>query len=118
MKKFLNIIKNPKTKMIFILSSLIFLYSSLCAFSYAKIVSNSISDSVFRLHVIANSNSKEDQDLKYLVRDNLIDYMNKISINCSSKTEAIAIAKDNIDNFKKIVETTIMEKGYNYDVKK
>ena len=71
MKKILNFIKNPRFKMICILSFLLFIYTTLCAISYAKSVSTDIAESVFRLHVIANSDSEEDQNLKYIVRDNL-----------------------------------------------
>ena len=76
MKKFLNFIKNPKLKMICILAFLLFIYTTICAISYAKSVSEDLENSVFRLHVIANSDSKEDQNLKYIVRDKLLQYMN------------------------------------------
>lgn len=120
MKNFFNFIKNYHTrsmvKMIFILTFLLFLYTSLCAFSYAKSVSTDISDSVFRLHVLANSDSEEDQALKYKVRDNLINYMNSICTETTSKDEAISIANNHLDNFKKIAEDTISANGYNYTV--
>lgn len=108
--------KNPKLKMISILTFLIVIYSGICAFSYAKNVSLDISESVFRLHVIANSDSKEDQDLKYKVRDSLLEYMNNICKNCSSKEEAISLVEKNKENFKKIAEDTIKSEGYSYTV--
>ena len=116
MKKILNLIKNPKVKMVIILSFLIFAYTSICAFSYAQTVSQELSDSVFRLHVIANSNSTEDQNLKYIVRDNLIKYMNNICGNCSDKEDAIKLVNENIPNFQKIAEDTIKQNGFNYPV--
>ena len=116
--KFLNkILKNQKIQMVAILSFLLILYSSLCAFSYAKNVSEDISDSVFRLHVIANSDSKEDQDLKYKVRDKLIDYMNNISENCNSKEDVISLAQEHQNDFQKIAEDTVRENGFDYSVK-
>lgn len=108
--------KNPKLKMISILTFLIFIYSGICAFSYAKNVSLDISESVFRLHVIANSDSKEDQDLKYKVRDSLLEYMNNICKDCTSKEEAISLVEKNKENFKKIAEDTIKSEGYSYTV--
>lgn len=116
MKKFFNFIKNPKFKMICILTILLFIYISICAFSYAKSVSNNITDSVFRLHVIANSDSQEDQALKYKVRDSLIDYMNSLVPNCSNKEEAINIVNSHIEDFKNIAMKTIKEEGFNYSV--
>ncbi len=116
MKNLLKLFKNPKVKMVIILSFLLFIYTTICAFSYAENVSYDISESVFRLHVIANSDSKEDQDLKYKVRDNLISYMNNICKNCNNKEEAIKIATKHKEDFKEIALKTIKDNGYSYDV--
>ena len=83
---------------------LLFLYVVISAQSYVYAVSTNLSDAVFRLHVIANSNSNEDQSLKLTVRDALLNYMNSICSNCSSKEEAILIAKTHKDEFQKIAE--------------
>ncbi|MBR2786024.1 MAG: stage II sporulation protein R [Clostridia bacterium] len=102
------------------LITLIFLLSAfiiISAWSYAQNISNSLSDSVFRLHVIANSDSEEDQNLKYTVRDNLIQYMNTLTQNISSKAVAMQIAEEHKDDFYTIAKNTINEYGYDYDVK-
>lgn len=104
-------------KMVIILTFLLFLYTSICAISYAQNISSDIANSVFRLHVIANSDSKEDQDLKYKVRDSLLNYMNSICKNCKSKQEAISIVEKNKDTFEQIAINTIKEEGYSYSVK-
>lgn len=104
-------------KMVIILTFLLFLYTSICAISYAQNISSDIANSVFRLHVIANSDSKEDQDLKYKVRDSLLNYMNSICENCESKQEAISIVEKNKDTFERIALNTIKEQGYSYSVK-
>ena len=106
-----------KIKIILILSILVFFYTTLCAISYAKNVSTNISDSVFRLHILANSDSEEDQNLKIKVRNRLLEYMNLICNNCTSKSEAISTAKQHEDTFKEIALKTIKDEGYNYDVK-
>ena len=116
MKKILNVLKNPKVKMVIILTFLLFIYTSICAISYAQNISTDIASSVFRLHVIANSDSKEDQDLKYKVRDNLLKYMNKICKNCTSKEDAISLVEKNKDIFKQIALDTISNEGFSYDV--
>lgn len=116
MKKIFKIIKNPKFRIIIILSFLLFLYTSICAISYAQNVSSDISNTVFRLHVIANSDSEQDQNLKYLVRDNLLKYMNHICSDCTSKEEAIKIVEEHKADFKEIALNTIKENGFSYDV--
>ena len=103
-------------KRILLLMVLFLCYTSICAFSYATVVFDDISDSVFRLHIIANSNSKEDQDLKFLVRDNVLKYMKEISTDVSSKEEVISLMEDHLDDFKSIAISTIKENGFDYDV--
>jgi len=104
-------------KMVIILSILLFIYISICAFSYASTTSSEIANSVFRLHVIANSNSNEDQNLKYKVRDSLLEYMNSICQNCTAKENAITIVEKHKSNFEQIALNTIKENGYSYSVK-
>lgn len=103
-------------KRFLILFALFTIYILFSLVSYSNAVSADISNSVFRLHVIANSNSDEDQALKYKVRDALIDYMNSISKDISSKEEAIKIAEENKDNFYNIAKEVINNNGFDYDV--
>ena len=113
MKKFFT---NANLKRFWVLIVLFSIYVFICAFSYANAVSTNIADSVFRLHVIANSDTEEDQNLKYLVRDALIEYMNSISNKCISRKEAISIAESHQDDFYTIAHQIISDNGYNYDV--
>ncbi len=103
-------------KFLSILTILLVIYIFISAYSYVSKISNGLSNNVFRLHVIANSDSIEDQNLKYIVRDNLIAYMDKLCINCSTKQEVIDIANENVENFKTIAEQTIRENGFSYPV--
>ena len=116
MKTLLSIICSKKVKNSLILLFLLFLYISISAISYVNAVSKDIEESVFRLHVIANSDSYEDQNLKYKVRDNLLEYMNALCIDVETKEEAIKIANLHLDEFKKIAEETIKENGFSYSV--
>ena len=116
MKKILKLFNNSKVKMVTILTFLFFIYTTICAISYADYVSTDIADSVFRLHVIANSDSNADQNLKYTVRDRLLEYMDELCSNCSTKEEAISIAQQNIENFKQIALDTIKNEGFDYSV--
>lgn len=103
-------------KRVFIILVLFSIYILFSIFSYSNAVSTDISNSVFRLHVIANSNSSEDQELKYAVRDALISYMNSISKDIRTKEEAINLANENKAEFYNIAKKVIEDNGYNYDV--
>ena len=95
---------------------LLSLFIFISAFSYVKAVSSDIANSVFRLHVIANSDTQEDQTLKYQVRDAIISYINSEASSASSKEEVIQIAKDRSEEITQIAKSVIQEKGFDYDV--
>jgi stage II sporulation protein R len=113
MKNFINF---GFIKRFFIVIFLFAIFVFISAASYADAVSEDLADSVFRLHVIANSDSKEDQDLKYKVRDSILEYMNTISKACSSKSEVINMAHEHKEDLQNIAEEVIRENGYDYTV--
>ncbi len=84
--------------------------------SYAKSVSSDISDNFFRLHILANSNSEEDQKLKLKVRNEILKYMETLSYDGLQKSDAINLTIDNLENFKEIAINTIKSEGYDYPV--
>lgn len=88
----------------------------LSANSYAHTISNKLSDTFFRLHIIANSDSKNDQELKLKIRDEIIKYMEEITISSNTKEEIKNISTNNITKFQEIAENVILENGYNYSV--
>ena len=108
--------KKLKIGRIFVILILLSLFILISAISYVDAVSNNIADSVFRLHVIANSDSKEDQELKLKVRDELLLYMNIISKDSTSKQEAMQIVNEHKEEFTQIAKKVIKENGYNYTV--
>lgn len=73
-------------------------------------------DNVLRLHVLANSDSEEDQELKLLVRDALLEKTSELFDGCRTKDEARAVVENNVDNIRKVAENTIKEAGYDYSV--
>lgn len=75
-----------------------------------------ISTEVFRLHILANSDSEEDQNLKIKVRDTLLDYTDKLFCDAASSEEAENIAKDNIKKIQVVAQNTVKENGFNYAV--
>lgn len=116
MNKFISIVKSSVFKRLIIVLLLLILFIFISAISYVSAVSNNIANGVFRLHVVANSDSPEDQNLKYIVRDELIKYMNTLAKDCTSKQEVIEIAQNNISNFENIAKKTIQDNGFNYNV--
>lgn len=86
------------------------------AHSYAINVSNGLSSNIFRLHILANSDSEEDQALKLKVRDAILQYMETLNTAKQDKQSVIELSKTHIEEFKTIAEKVIHENGYDYSV--
>lgn len=85
------------------------------AVSYISWQVNDIEYSVLRLHIVANSDSDEDQALKLKVRDEVVERCGFLFENCVSAEQSIKTAADNIGFIKYVAEQVITENGYNYD---
>lgn len=73
-------------------------------------------DKLIRFHVIANSDSDEDQNLKLKVRDAIIDYLQPKLLESESIEESESIIKKEYAELEKISKNIILENGYNYDI--
>ena len=76
-----------------------------------------ISDEVFRLHILANSDSDKDQSLKLRVRDKVLSHTEALFNSAKSKQEAEQFVSDNIQTIADIAAKEIFDNGYNYSVK-
>lgn len=75
-----------------------------------------IYDNVLRLHVLANSDSSEDQALKLEVRDRILEETATLFKDCKTKDEAREAVESNLDKIREIAEQTVREAGYEYGV--
>lgn len=99
-------------KNILIIIFLFLIYFIFYSFSYSHSVSQELEENLFRLHIIANSDSEEDQALKLYVRDKVVNYLHQFSF--SSKSELISFINNNIAELENVVNDSINEKGYSY----
>ncbi len=77
---------------------------------------NNIKDSVLRLHIVANSDSQADQNLKIKVRDRLLKEGKLYLGNAENESEALTFASKNLPLLQKAAQEEIEENGYNYCV--
>jgi stage II sporulation protein R len=75
-----------------------------------------IYESVVRLHVLANSDSEDDQALKLRVRDEILSYISPRVIDCISREEAMGIISNEINEIEKIAQEVVVQEGYNYKI--
>lgn len=84
-----------------------------CAYAESK---NNITDDVFRLHVIANSDSEEDQALKLRVRNAILEASSELFEKASSAEETKKLSEDNLELFEAAAKAEINASGYDYPV--
>ena len=73
-------------------------------------------DRLFRLHILANSDSDEDQQLKYDLRDFIMEDMEQVFIGCSTADEAREAAKAALPEITAKAQQFVQDKGYDYPV--
>ena len=75
-----------------------------------------ISKKVLRLHILANSNSTVDQNLKLKVRDRILKESNNLFNDVKDKEDAKKIVRSHLPEIKEIAEDEIKLQGFNYPV--
>ncbi len=76
-----------------------------------------VRDSVLRLHILANSDSLYDQELKLKVRDALQAQVDEVFGGCENLEQAILAAESNVDTLRRTAEETLRAGGCSYPVK-
>lgn len=75
-----------------------------------------IYSNVLRLHVIANSDSEDDQNLKLLVRDAVLAEAQNLLCNVYDRAKAEETVMQNIEILRSVAEKTVLDNGYDYPV--
>lgn len=73
-------------------------------------------DNVLRLHVLANSDSEEDQALKLRVRDDILAHCSPRLAECQSRAEAEETVLAMQSEILAVAQRTVFEEGYDYGV--
>lgn len=75
-----------------------------------------LADKVVRLHVLANSDTEEDQALKLLVRDAVLERATEILEQSADRAEAEIRLRESLPELEAIAEETVRANGYDYAV--
>lgn len=86
-------------------------------FSYASIIMAWQTPPLIRLHILANSNEKEDQMNKLIVRDKIISQMSAWFEDSRSLEESRHLLLDNLSQLEKEAQKTLQKAGSSYRVK-
>lgn len=96
-------------------------FSVLCAFAGIKVWNfdnrcDGIRDKILRLHILANSDSDADQQLKLKVRDRLLCEGREIFKDCKSRTDAENTARAQSERLTAAAREVIKDEGFDYPV--
>jgi stage II sporulation protein R len=120
-------LKKKQLRVLFLMLLSLFAYSTWVAYSTTDLLSN---EDFIRFHVIANSDSSEDQALKLIVRDALLDTINeglaaetmamakpnqeKVSLDIDKSKDYI---QENLPEIERVAKAVVSSEGYDYPVK-
>ena len=73
-------------------------------------------DTVVRLHVLANSDTEEDQALKLKVRDGVLEAAAPLVGDCTTQAEAIEVLTAHLSELEAAALSVVQSEGYDYPV--
>jgi len=86
----------------------------LLSVSHFNALCEDLRHNILRLHIVANSDSVADQQLKIEIRDRILEKTSDLFLNTTDLQEAKSRVGDNLEQFEEIANSVIKEKGFNY----
>jgi len=88
------------------------LISSIFSFIGCDIKNNS--QNVIRIHIRANSNNENDQNVKLKVRDEVINYITPLIADCENSNDVKNVLLCNLENIESIADSVLKNNGFIY----
>ena len=98
------------------IAALLFLAAFLASGAMALQTGQELSDKVVRLHVLAHSDSEEDQALKQKVRDRILACAEPLLTGAADRREAEALLRGRLPELERMAAEEIRANGYDYAV--
>ena len=105
-----------KFKILSVILLLSFITVGIIFASNSENTKSELADNLIRLHVVANSDSPEDQELKNHIKDEIIKYMKDELKGVRDIDKSREIINNNLKYIKSIAEDEIKRQGKDYDV--
>ncbi len=104
-------------KRIIITFILIHILGGIATFGILNQKNSSANSEYLRIHIRANSNSEIDQNVKYQVRDAVVEAMIPFLSECTTKKEAERIIESNFSYIEGIANSVLLKNGFTYTSK-
>ena len=99
-----------------VLFSALLLITTLFVSAVPTEADGAVYDDTVRLHILANSDSDEDQQLKFSLRDELLKEYGTLLSSPDTRAEAEALIRDKLPEIEDFSESFIKKCGYSYGV--
>lgn len=73
-----------------------------------------LNNQVIRLHVVADTDDPEDQEIKLLVRDEILKLVNTIKSDALTKEDALALLQDQLPRLQEAANRVLQQSGKDY----
>ncbi|MBQ4557770.1 MAG: stage II sporulation protein R [Clostridia bacterium] len=74
----------------------------------------STTEEYLRIHIRANSNESCDQEIKYKIKDIVVDYLTPYIVECDSVEDVKNMINSHDENIESIIDNYLMQCGYYY----
>ncbi len=71
-------------------------------------------DNIIRIHIRANSNSDNDQNIKLQVRDDVVEFITPLISDCLNSTQVKTILSENLSSIEEVANDTLLKLGCSY----
>ncbi len=102
---------------IFFLLSIIISVTALGFTGVFSVENKAYTEEYLRIHIRAHSNADEAQEVKYAVRDRVVDYLTPIVATCETKDEAVTTLQRKTGEIAKVAAQTLERNGFFYGAK-
>ena len=102
--------KDPIMKYLVIFTSIVLACCLFCGFMPSK-GDFQIYENTVRLHVIANSDSEHDQNVKLIVRDRVLEELRILLSDTEEQADAIAVIEENLEYLRLVCNETLESLG-------
>ena len=93
----------------------IFLFAVLCVGVLMFGVQNGNSNHEYlRVHIRANSNEVVDQEIKYIIKDGVVNFVTPYLIGCDTKQKSIEMISSLLGDIEDVCDKILIENGFTY----
>ncbi len=89
----------------------------LLSMSQFNVLCEDLRQNILRLHIVANSDSFADQELKIKIRDEILAETSDLFLNVTDLENAKTQVENSLEEFEKIANNVIKQNGFNYKAK-